>query len=248
MDARSIAQRIVADASRDSAEAALPLTRRRKLSGLRSQSNCFGGVGWRRSIAVFLIGVGFCFPAFADIAPVIYSQDFDLPIPKPDISDPCVSKGWMEDAIIQVPHHFTIYDLNVGISLTHTSAFDLQIFLKGPTNEKICLNRYDFNEFFKGENYKGTVFDDEAEVPIEEGKPPFAGRFRPESDNLLESFDDQDAYGTWRLQIYDARYSDTGTFNHLELIFNAPEPASALLMTFGATSLTLLRRRGHERR
>jgi hypothetical protein len=197
----------------------------------------------QRIVSIFLVWAGFCLPALAGLTPISYSQDFNLPIPSLDDPEAEYGKGWMEDAIIEVPDHFTIYDIDVGISLTHTSAFDLQIFLHNPTDIWICLNMYDFTEFFRGGNYTETTFDDEADTPIEDANAPFTGRFRPEADYLLESFDGQDAYGLWRLKIYDARYSDTGTFNHLELVFNAPEPASVLLMAFGAAILTLYRKK-----
>ncbi len=205
----------------------------------------------QRIVAIFLVGAGFCFPAFADPAPIIYSysQDFDLPIPSLDDPNSEYDMGWMNDAIIEVPNHFTIYDLDVGISLTHTSAFDLQIFLHSPTDMWICLNMYNFEkEFFKGQDYTDTIFDDQADTPIEDAKAPFTGRFRPRSPFQLSVFNGEGAFGQWKLQIYDAYYDDTGVFNHLELIFNTPEPASALLMTLGATILTLCRRRGRERR
>jgi hypothetical protein len=34
-----------------------------------------------------------------------------------------------------------------------------------------------------------------------------------------------DAYGSWRLQIYDARYADTGTLDRFELIICGKIPA-----------------------
>ena len=140
-------------------------------------------MGTRNSIlsaVAILVVAGASFPVFA--GPVlIYGSEFDLPIPKLDIHDPCITKGWMEDAIIEIPDHFNIHDLDVGISVTHTSVFDLQIFLQSPRGIATCLNMYDFEEFFKGQDYIGTIFDDEAETPIEQGEPPFTGRFKPEA-------------------------------------------------------------------
>ncbi len=175
---------------------------------------------------------------FAEPVYIYGRDDFGLPIP----ANPDDTKGWMEDAIIQVPDHFTIYDLDVGITLTHTSVFDLQLFLESPSGTKVCLNMYSFTEFFTGENYQQTIFDDEAETPIEEALPPFTGRFRPEAGYRLESFDSQDAYGVWRLQIYDAFYYNTGTLNSCKIMITTPEPATTLLLTLGAGLITLFRR------
>ncbi len=194
-------------------------------------------------IVAVLLGVGaMSFPVFAGEV-YTYSGDFNLQIP----AEPDTSKGWMADAIIEINRHFTILDLDVGITLTHSNVFDLQIFLQSPEGTTLCLNTYDFREFFEGEDYTQTVFDDEAEVPIEEAEPPFTGRFKPKAGNLLEIFDDQDAYGPWRLQIYDAWNADTGTLESFELtITTVPEPATVALLVLGAGLAALLR--PHRRR
>jgi len=165
-----------------------------------------------------------------------YSKDFDLRIP----ADPDDSRGWMEDAVIDVPDHFTVYDLDVGITLTHTSAFDLQIFVKSPAGTTLLLNAYDLDEFFVGQDYTQTIFDDEAEIPIEEAEPPFTGRFRPKAGSLLQVFDGHDAFGLWRLRIYDQWYADTGYLNNVQLIVTVPElpPALSLLAPNGGELLT----------
>ncbi len=165
--------------------------------------------------------------------------DFNLPIP----AIPGDTKGWMDDAIIDVPDHFTIADLDVRISITHTSAFDLQIYLESPAGPKLCLIMYDITEFFKGKNYFQTIFDDEAEISIEEGEPPFTGRFRPRSPAQLSVFDGQNTFGSWKLQIYDARFYDTGKLDSFELIITIPEPATAILLLLGAGLATPFRPR-----
>jgi subtilisin-like proprotein convertase family protein len=139
----------------------------------------------------------------------------------------------MADAVINVPDHFIITDLDVGINLTHTNVFDLQLSLQGPVGTRICLNMYDYDEFFIGANYTNTIFDDEAMLSIKDGVAPFTGRFRPLEPYKLSQFDGEDAFGSWRLQIYDAYWSDTGTFNHLELTITTPEPATFFLLALG---------------
>jgi len=210
-------------------------------------------------VVIFVIVGGFCLSVFA--APVYtytgqfdleisddpnssanptltYGGQFDLDIPA-DIDD---SKGWMVDAVIEVPDHGTIEDIDVGISLTHDNVFDLQIFLVSPSGTVICLNMYDpYNEYFEGEDYADTIFDDEAEVPIGQAQPPFPGRYQPE--NPLSVFDGEDAQGTWRLLIYDAYYADTGNLESFEIIITVLEPATALILIFGIAFVTLLRPR-----
>ena len=91
--------------------------------------------------AALAIAAVFPSPALSvPVQPYIYGRDFDLPIPA--IGDPQreFGRGWMADAIAEVPDHFTIYDLDVGISLTHGSLYDLQITLQSPAGTNVVLN------------------------------------------------------------------------------------------------------------
>ena len=126
-----------------------------------------------------------------------------------------------------------ISDIDVGITLTHDNVLDLRIFLQSPSGTKICLNTYDLDEFFEGSGYAQTVFDDEAEVSIHDGQPPFAGRFKPVGPQMLSEFDGEDAFGLWELQIYDLWVGDTGMLDSVELMITAPEPATVVLFALG---------------
>lgn len=189
-----------------------------------------------RIVAAFFLTVVFTSVGFPGSV-YIYGGDFNLPIPAPDDSDPYISKGWMADAVIEIPHHFIITDLDVKISLQHSNVFDLQIFLQGPDGNEICLNMYDYDEFFIDANYTDTVFDDEAPVFIKDGSAPFTGRFRPL--DKLSKFNNTDACGSWRLRIYDAWDWDRGTLNRLEIMITAPEPAAVILLTVGVCLMRL---------
>ncbi len=202
--------------------------------------NARSSVQW--IVAFFFMAAGLSSSVFAGPT-IIYGGEFDLPIPAPDDPQSEYGKGWMNDAVIEIPDHFTIYDLDAGITLTHTSVFDLQIFLESPAGTRLCLNMYNFDEFFEGEDYKDTIFDDEADLPIEEGQPPFTGRFRPRSPAQLSLFDGQDTFGQWKLQVYDAYYYDTGTFESFEVIITICEPATATLLILGAAFVALFKPR-----
>jgi subtilisin-like proprotein convertase family protein len=184
------------------------------------------------AIVVIVLGVGAGSVSAGSVQ--IYGGEFNLPIP---------DKGWAADAVINVPEHRIISDLNVEISITHTNVFDLQIFFTGPAQTRICLNMYNFDDFFKGANYTQTIFDDQADVPIEQGVAPFTGRFRPIEPYKLSAFDGQDAFGTWRLQIYDAYYADTGTLNSFQITITNPEPSMIMLFAIGASLMVCLARR-----
>jgi subtilisin-like proprotein convertase family protein len=149
-----------------------------------------------------------------------YTGSFNLLIP----ADPDSTRGWTDDAVIEISDHLTISDLDVRINLRHTNVFDLQLFLQSPAGTRICLVMYNpYNEYFEGENYTQTIFDDEAAVPIDQGEAPFTGRFKPREPYRLSAFDGQDCFGSWRLQIYDAFYFDTGRIDSVELIITAVE-------------------------
>ncbi|UCF44515.1 MAG: proprotein convertase P-domain-containing protein [Planctomycetota bacterium] len=195
----------------------------------------------RNSCAAFVaILIVASLSSLARAAPVrIYRADFNSPIPSPDDPESPYGRGWMTDAIIDVPDHFTVRDLDVGINVTHTSAFDLQIFLQSPAGTNLCLNMYNFDEFFEGADYADTVFDDEALTAIEHGLPPFNGRFKPRAPNLLDAFDGEDTFGQWRLRIYDAYIYDTGQLKNFKLFITIPEPTSLSLFILAAGLITL---------
>ena len=170
---------------------------------------------------------------------LIYGGDFDIPIPAESDS----TKGWMKAAVIDVKDHYIIYDLDVVISLEHTKVFDLQLFLQSPAGTGICLNQYNLSEYFDGEDYAQTIFDDQADTPIEQAHAPFTGRFRPKAGNFLSDFNGQDTFGLWQLQVYDAFYDHTGVLNRFELVVTVPEPATVFFLTPGLIFLFLFRRR-----
>jgi subtilisin-like proprotein convertase family protein len=166
-----------------------------------------------------------------------YGGQFNLPII--DLPGP---GSQMTEAIIEVPDHFPIHDLDVRINITHTNVFDLQLLLEDPLGSRICLNMYDFkDEFGTYPNYTNTIFDDEALFSIQQAEPPFTGRFRPRQPYELSLFDGRDAYGAWTLQICDMYDWDAGTLDSFELTFTTPEPASALILALGAALLALFR-------
>jgi hypothetical protein len=102
---------------------------------------------------------------------------------------------------------------------------------------------YNTDEYPVGANYTGTIFDDEADTPIEHGEPPFTGRFRPREPERLARFDGHDAFGIWRLRIYDFWADDTGSLDSFEIIITTPEPTTATLLILGVGLLRLCRSR-----
>ena len=174
-----------------------------------------------------------------------YGGSFNLRIP----ANPPDTKGWMEDAVITVSEHHTIADVDVCISLIHTSDFDLQISLQNPAGRRVYLNYYDVGDFFTGADYAQTIFDDQAETPIEQASPPFTGRFRPKAGNFLNIFNSEDVYGLWRLKIYDAFAGDSGFLTYAAISIVTPEPSTIVLLIAGiAILMILMPHRRHLRR
>ena len=189
----------------------------------------------QRAVASIAIVVGTCGGAVYAGPVYIYRSDFNLRIP----ANPDETRGWMTDAVIQVPDDYVISDLDVRLTFTHENFIDLQIILQSPAGTVVVLNPALNMALLNIGGYAEIVFDDEAQVPIEQAGPPFTGRFKPEAGSLLEVFDGRDSFGFWRLRIHDAFYADTGTLDSFELMITAPEPATAILLLLGAGLMTL---------
>ncbi|OHB67499.1 MAG: hypothetical protein A2Y77_05900 [Planctomycetes bacterium RBG_13_62_9] len=197
--------------------------------------------GWGKIIAVLVVGSLSAIAARADTV-LYYSGQFDLPIP----ADPDNTKGSMDPATIHVPDHFILADLDITVNVTHSKAFDLQLYLSSPAGTAVVLNMYQFTNYIEGADYSGTTFDDEAAISIRDALPPFEGSYRPLES--LAAFDGEDAYGPWTLSIYDAYYGDTGHFGSFTLAITTPEPATVALLALGLALTSLMPPRGRKGR
>jgi subtilisin-like proprotein convertase family protein len=98
-----------------------------------------------------------------------------------------------------------IEDLDVALNIRHTYDGDLDVFLISPAGTRIEL----FTDVgANGDNFTGTILDDEAIAVIGSGKAPFTGRFRPEGS--LNVFDGENAQGVWKLEVSDDSATDLG--------------------------------------
>jgi len=111
-----------------------------------------------------------------------------------------------------------ITDVNVTLHLTHTWDSDLTAYLVSPSGTRVQL----FSGVgSSGDNFWGTVLDDEASVSISSGSAPFAGSFRPEEQ--LSAFDGENPNGVWSLEIYDGYGADQGTLYRWSLTITTEE-------------------------
>jgi subtilisin-like proprotein convertase family protein len=103
-----------------------------------------------------------------------------------------------------------IRDLDVSISrITHGWVGDLTIQLTGPDGTTVRLAQHPGGPDNSGNNFVGTVFDDEAAVNIASAAAPYSGSFRPQNDELSR-FDGEDWRGNWTLRVRDLFEGDTG--------------------------------------
>ncbi len=116
-------------------------------------------------------------------------------------------------SVLSVPDDRVISDVNVKIDLTHTYDSDLLIYLTSPGGQTVVLTDENGGS---GEDYRETVFDDEAEIAIADGEPPFTGSFIPTEP--LAAFDGANAQGTWTLYIADMASGDVGELLGWEIV------------------------------
>ena len=120
---------------------------------------------------------------------------------------------------IEITDGGTIADLDVSLDITHTWDADLNLFLTSPAGTTVEL----FTDVGgSGDNFTGTIIDDEAETLITAGSAPFTGRFSPEG--FLGDFDTESITGTWTLEIFDDANGDQGTLNAWSLWIDVVPP------------------------
>ena len=115
------------------------------------------------------------------------------------------SSGLIESTIF-IPDGRTVTDVDVRLNIQHSYVGDLRITLVGPTGVNVQLvNRRGGS----GQNFTGTIINQQAGTPIANGAAPFTGNYRPEQ--TLASFNNLPASGLWTLRIEDLRAGDAGT-------------------------------------
>ena len=109
---------------------------------------------------------------------------------------------------IHITEDGILVDLNVELDITHTYDGDVEIYLISPNGTEIDLC---VGHGASGNNFVGTIFDDEAVVHISQGSAPFTGSYIP--DEALATYIDQSITGDWILRVYDNAANDQGTLD-----------------------------------
>lgn len=120
---------------------------------------------------------------------------------------------------IVVDEDYLIGELNVQLSITHTSVGLLDGYLIGPDGEQI--------ELFTGvggsdDHFNKTIFDDDAGLSITRAQPPFEGNFQPEAmerrGQSLNRYRGKNLQGTWQLMVRGSRSERAGILHGWSLI------------------------------
>lgn len=105
-----------------------------------------------------------------------------------------------------------IHRVEVAINVFHTYTSDLEISLSSPDGTTVVLVS---SEGGSGDHFINTIFDDDSTSSIDDASAPFQGSFKPEGE--LKEFKDNQAQGTWTLNIEDKYYMDGGSLNNWTL-------------------------------
>ena len=103
-------------------------------------------------------------------------------------------------------------DVDVRINNLPHLGGDLVIDITSPDGTRVVLAEHPGGPDNSGNNFTGTIFDDEASTNISAGTPPYTGSFKPQNDQLSR-FDGKQQQGTWTLRVRDLFAGDVGTIN-----------------------------------
>ena len=120
---------------------------------------------------------------------------------------------------IRITQNGIILDYDLNLTIYHTNDSSLYIMFIRPGLQQIQLSTANGGS---GDNYFNTTFDDEAELSITEGFPPFIGSYRPEVP--LSKFDNQPITGEWILKIFNYSSVVTGQLANWCMDFSFYDP------------------------
>jgi len=124
---------------------------------------------------------------------------------------------------INVPASFTVIDVNVRTTITHTWVGDLAITLQHGATTRTLVDRpgYTGSGFgCEADNYNNIQLSDEGSADIESRcihnltSPP---NYTP--NQSLSPFDGQNALGAWTIRVSDNAGDDVGTLNAWSIVF-----------------------------
>jgi len=142
------------------------------------------------------LGMFYTFETGKKTEPEFLSTDTPIPI----------SDNTTHTSTISVADDKTVLEVTVELNITHTYTGDIDATLISPIGTRVLLVA---DRGGTGENFIGTLFDDEASTPIGSGAAPFTGSFQPEEP--LSGATGISSLGDWVLEVVDDAGGDTGT-------------------------------------
>ena len=113
-----------------------------------------------------------------------------------------------------VNEHFSIQDVDLALHLEHEFS-ELEVTLISPDGTEVLLFSEDY---FVSIDENWTRFNDEVDSRFNIVDPVYYDEYQMQPRGLLADFDNQDAYGQWRLKIIDLAPDDRGFFHNATLI------------------------------
>lgn len=157
------------------------------------------------------------------------APDFILPLGTPGFETPLtwtasglpqpIPDAGVVTASLTLTHTDMVGDLRVRVSLTHTFAADIDLWLVAPSGQRVELST---DNGGSEDNYNATAFADSASASVVTASAPFIGTFRPETP--LSALKYQPLAGVWQLEVRDDSAGATGVLLSWELENRAPAP------------------------
>ncbi len=118
----------------------------------------------------------------------------------------------------------TIADIVVLINISHTFSADMRAVLVSPSGSRVELFQGVGNDSSAG--FQSTFFEDDAEFAISspEASSPFTGSFRP--NEPLRELAGESPNGTWKLEVTDGAFRDSGTITLFHITIGLAGPNS----------------------
>jgi len=136
-----------------------------------------------------------------------------------NVNVPILDNSTARDSVFVNLGGCTITDVNVRIdTVLHSWDSDLRFYIQRGTVGALVIS----NVGGSGDNFIGTILDDEATTPIASGTPPFTGSFIP--SNPLTPFDGAGSSVYWKIAITDTAGGDEGILKAwcLVISYNCP--------------------------